>query len=299
MMTSASFREVLDTLAHHDTQEKIAETFSQETKKDRDRMLAALDSGQEGLVGDAQRGRNFDLNRYSDVLPFNQNRVQLEGKHDYINATHITVPSEISSRKYIATQGPLAHSTSDFWRMVWEQGAVAVVMLANPTEGGRTKCARYWPSAPGGTLKLGGDLTVALSSERVLEGCESVTVRTLVLQSGGAARTVTQLHFTEWPDHGVPQSPVPMLRLIKELRSRVSPSPATPVIVHCSAGVGRTGAFIVVDAATAYLAEHDDYPGDLVVDTFKSLRRQRTMMVQTLPQLMLCYQTILFFLDEK
>ncbi|KAJ2842600.1 hypothetical protein IWW36_005846, partial [Coemansia brasiliensis] len=91
-------------------------------------------------------------------------------------------------------------------------------------------------------------------------------------------RTVTQLHFTGWPDHGVPYSPVPMLRMIQEIRNQIKPPVNVPIVVHCSAGVGRSGTFIVVDAAMDYFSRQSDYSGDFISDIFKSLRSQRTLM---------------------
>ncbi|KAJ2339199.1 hypothetical protein GGF43_006697, partial [Coemansia sp. RSA 2618] len=287
-MTSVSFRQLLDALPKQAVADSLVLAFQEEEVKGRERMALAIDQAgdKNSTIDDAQRGRNFDLNRYHNVLPFDFNRVRLEGKHDYINASHISLPAEISSNRYIATQGPLNHSVSDFWRMVWEQGTTAIVMLANPVEAGQTKCAVYWPTAIGQPL-IAGNITVTLGSERALEMCPAVVVRKMVLQNtarGGAGRTVTQLHFTGWPDHGVPQSPVPMLQMIQELRTNIQPSSDTPVVVHCSAGVGRSGTFIIIDAAVDYFAKNSDYSGDLVCDAFKSLRSQRTLMVQTFSQ---------------
>ncbi|KAJ2628923.1 Tyrosine-protein phosphatase non-receptor type 13 [Coemansia sp. RSA 1290] len=266
-------------------------------------MMLAMDqaNGPNCSVDDAQRGRNYDLNRYHDVLPFDHNRVRLDGKHDYINASHIVLPADISSNRYIATQGPLTHSVGDFWRMVWEQDAMVIVMLANLVEAGRTKCAAYWPDQLGQTMAA-GDLTITLGSEKELENCSSVTVRKLIVQNnarGGVGRTVTQLHFTGWPDHGVPHSPVPMLRMIQEIRQNIKPPANVPIVVHCSAGVGRSGTFIVVDAAMDYFSRHSDYSGDFILDVFKSLRSQRTLMVQTSSQYFFCYQTAFYMLNNK
>ncbi|KAJ2884546.1 Tyrosine-protein phosphatase non-receptor type 13 [Coemansia asiatica] len=252
-------------------------------------------------ISDSQRGANYNLNRYSDVVPFNHNRVRLEGKRDYINASQITVPAQISANKYIATQGPLNHSIGDFWRMVWEQQARGIVMLANPVEGLRPKCSVYWPQALMASLKL-GDIVVTLIDERPMRDCLSVVVRKIRLTHANVPDVtwdVTQLHYTEWPDHGVPTSPVPLLQMVRELRSTVSPDPETPVVVHCSAGVGRTGTFVIIDAAMCYFAKNTDYQGDFVGDAFKAMRRQRTMMVQTFPQFMMCYQVISFILNEQ
>ncbi|PIA17279.1 receptor/non-receptor type protein-tyrosine phosphatase [Coemansia reversa NRRL 1564] len=295
MMTSLSFQQLVGALHKQGVKQALAETFQTETEKDRERME------QTDVTSDAQKGSNFNLNRYNDVLPFNHNRVRLAGKNDYINASHIELPAQISGYRYIATQGPLSHSVADFWRLVWEQRATTIVMLANPYEAGRSKCSVYWPQQINTQFKK-ECFTITLSSERKLELCPSVVVRKLLVQNsseGDDTRTVTQLHFTGWPDHGVPSSPLPMLRMIKELRENIQPPSDVPVVVHCSAGVGRSGSFMVIDAAVGYLAQHSDYSGDLVADLFKSLRSQRTLMVQTLSQYMLCYEAINFKLNNN
>ncbi|KAJ1893912.1 positive regulation of Schwann cell migration [Coemansia sp. S100] len=297
-MTLTSFRQIVESLASYETQQALSRTYLAASKADSERMTQAMEQGgtAQSDIGDSQRGRNYDLNRYCNVVPFNHNRVRLSGKHDYINATHITMPH--SANAYIATQGPLNHSTGDFWRMVWEQQVRAIVMLANPIEKLQNKCAVYWPVKLNETMAANG-LTVCLADERPLEGCFSVIVRKVRLTMAGEERLVTQLHYTEWPDHGVPQSPVPMVRIMKEIRSRISPSPHVPVVVHCSAGVGRTGTFIILDAARQYFAQNQDYPGDYVADALISLRQQRTLMVQTFEQYMLCYQTINYMFNNR
>ncbi|KAJ2782012.1 tyrosine protein phosphatase 1 [Coemansia javaensis] len=303
MMTSASFLQLLDALPRQAVQQSLAATFREEAQRDRERMAQALEQADEpGAVSlsDAQRGQNYNLNRYADMLPFNHNRVRLQGKHDYINASHIALPEQVGRARYIATQGPLPHTVGDFWRMVWEQRAPAVVMLARTHEARRKKCEAYWPPAVGRALNAPGDVSVTLLSEAPLDGCDDVVVRRLELRPrAGPPRTVTQLHFTAWPDEGVPASPLPLLALIAELHRLAAPAPDAPVVVHCSAGVGRTGTFIVLDAAARYFADHADYPGDLVADTFRSLRSQRTTMVQMPGQFVFCYHAILFMLANR
>ncbi|KAJ2759395.1 tyrosine protein phosphatase 1 [Coemansia nantahalensis] len=301
-MTSDSFLQLLDALPTRESRESLAATFSEEVRSDRGRMRQALEQPDgEFSLSDSQLGRNYDLNRYSDMLPYNHNRVRLAGKHDYINASHIALPAHITANRYIATQGPLPHSIGDFWRMVWEQRVPAIVMLARTCEAGRRKCEPYWPPAAGATLDA-GDIAVLLQSELPLDDHPEVVVRRIELRHAahpGLPRAVTQLHFVGWPDERVPDSPLPVLRLIRELRGSVAPPADAPVVVHCSAGVGRTGTFIVIDAAMDCLARAPDYPGDLVAHAFRSLRTQRTTMVQTLVQYQLCYQTIAFAVSSR
>ncbi|KAJ2373536.1 hypothetical protein IW150_003577, partial [Coemansia sp. RSA 2607] len=268
MTATLSFRQLIESLPQQAVQQAIAKTYKDVHRADQERLaLAAESPTSTSDISDSQSGKNYNLNRYSDVVPYNHNRVRLHGSHDYINASHITLPPQLSANKYIATQGPLPHSIADFWRMVWEQNANAIVMLANPVEALRSKCAEYWPLHVGDSKKW-GDLLVTLRDERPMQGCLSVIVRKIAISSGGTERLVTQFHYTEWPDHGVPTSPGPLLRIIDELRSNVSPLPDSPVVVHCSAGVGRTGTFVIIDAARRYFSKSQDYQGDFVADAF-------------------------------
>ncbi|KAJ2782271.1 Tyrosine-protein phosphatase non-receptor type 3 [Coemansia interrupta] len=298
MTASSSFRQLIDSLPQQAVQQAIAAAYKEVDRADRElQTLASEMTGGSSDISDSQRGKNYNLNRYSDVVPYNRNRVRLHGTSDYINASHITLPAQLSTNRYIATQGPLPHSVGDFWRMVWEQDAKAIVMLTNTVEALRSKCAEYWPVQVGEEKKW-GDMAVRLEDERPMLGCLSVVVRRISVAAKGVERRVTQFHYTEWPDHGVPRSPVPLLRIIDELRKNVSPSSESPVVVHCSAGVGRTGTFVIIDAAKGYFEKHQDYQGDYVADAFRSLRSQRTLMVQTLAQYMMCYQVINYILNS-
>ncbi|KAJ1937024.1 tyrosine protein phosphatase 1, partial [Linderina macrospora] len=282
-MTVTSFNQVLRNLPTKVSQRELAATFKEVSRKESEMITLAAEFGSHDghSFEDAQRGRNYDLNRYSNVLPFDSNRVRLDGSPDYINASHIKLP-KVTPTTYIATQGPLKHSVGDFWRMVWEQQTQAIVMLVKPTEDGRSKCEVYWPSA---TQKF-GDITVSLENERMMDARGDTLVRRFVVSRLGESRSVVQLHYMEWPDHGVPPSPLPILNIIQYLRSEIAPNSSYPVIVHCSAGVGRTGTFITLDSTIDHLTtHHGEYNGDLVMDVFKSLRSQRVMMVQTLDQL--------------
>ncbi|KAJ2089362.1 hypothetical protein IW138_003530 [Coemansia sp. RSA 986] len=301
-MMSMSFRQLLQELSHKPVQKKITATFQETEKKDWGQLRQAIEkaeANESSIISDAKQGRNYNLNRYSDIVPYNNNRVRLSGKNDYINATHVTLPEAISSMRYIATQGPLNHTIGDFWQMAWEQHAQAIVMLANTVEAKLPKCAAYWPAAVGQTIAPksssghGSGISVTLQDERLLDMVSGVVVRTLLLRHEmhpAEPRTVRQLHYTEWPDHGVPLSPVPLLRMLKELDSANLGRAGSPVVVHCSAGVGRTGTLITLDTAMQFFAKHEDYAGDLVADVFKCLREQRTLMVQNQQQFVFCYQ---------
>jgi protein tyrosine phosphatase len=265
---------------------------------------------------------SMKFNRYSDIIPYDRNRVKLFSKRagnntDYINASYIEAPQKI--RRYIATQGPLENTFEDFWCMVWEQRCFVIVMLTKEHEKGRVKCARYWPDLNGNPFifqELG--LKVEMESEQ-LEPNSSSLIRTFRLEKfnsqgnvtsisqGGVndieIRKITQLHFVGWPDHGVPDSPEIILNLIKktnEFQQRYQDEILNegngeigPPIIHCSAGCGRTGTFCTIDSCLAMLPLPDDDGTDLIEHLVNFFREQRRTMVQTLGQFQYCYLAVL------
>ncbi|CAG8538947.1 4664_t:CDS:1 [Paraglomus brasilianum] len=256
------------------------------------------------------------FNRYMDIMPYNHSRVKLSsGKTDYINASYLDAPGKI--RRYIAAQGPLSKTIDDFWLMVWEQNCGVVVMLTQEREKNLPKCTRYWPEKDKSFNFDDIGMTVTLESE-VLDPSISSVMRSITLtrkdddNSGQPSKTrrITQLHFMGWSDHGVPDSPDALLLLISktnelqqlhadENNARTPPDAVGPVVVHCSAGVGRTGTFCTVDSVMALLPAMDDDSMDLVFHIIGFFREQRMRMVQTLRQYQFCYLTLLrkFMLD--
>ncbi|XP_067893753.1 receptor-type tyrosine-protein phosphatase C isoform X8 [Heterodontus francisci] len=242
-------------------------------------------------VKEARRGCNTNKNRYVDILPYDHNRVQLspiagEQGSDYINASFIDGFNE--SRKYIAAQGPKEETSDDFWKMVWEQKATIIVMVTRCEEGKRPKCAQYWPTMDSPS-KTFGDLTVRISEE---QWCPDYVIRKLFISHKSEKtpeREVTHIQFIRWPDHGVPEDP----HLLLKLRQRVNAFRnlfSGPIVVHCSAGVGRTGSYIGIDAMMQGLEAEGrvDVYGYIV-----QLRRQRCLMVQVEAQYILIHQALL------
>ncbi|XP_032750371.1 receptor-type tyrosine-protein phosphatase H [Rattus rattus] len=239
---------------------------------------------------------NVSKNRYRNVLPYDWSRVPLQPLHeepgsDYINASFM--PGLWSPKEFIATQGPLPHTVSDFWRMVWEQQSHTLVMLANCMESGQVKCEHYWPLDAQPCTH--GQLQVTLVSEEVTENW---TVRHLQLFHMKEQQTlsVRQFHYVAWPDHGVPYSPDPLLAFQKLLRQWLDQTmDGGPPIVHCSAGVGRTGTLIALDVLLRQL----ECEG--LVDPFnfvKKMRESRPLMVQTEAQYVFLHQCILRSLQK-
>ncbi|XP_070764618.1 receptor-type tyrosine-protein phosphatase C [Enoplosus armatus] len=242
-------------------------------------------------VKEAKKPCNVPKNRYVDILPYDFNRVQLtsgngEAGCDYINASFIDGYKE--SKKYIAAQGPKDETVSDFWRMVWEQQSSIIVMVTRCEEGNRVKCAQYWPS-PERETEIFEEFIVKLNSE---DHCPDYTIRHLSLtnkREKNSEREVTHIQFMSWPDHGVPGEP----HLLLKLRRRVNAFKnffSGPIVVHCSAGVGRTGTYIGIDAMMEGLEAEGrvDIYGYVV-----RLRRQRCLMVQVEAQYILIHQALL------
>ncbi|XP_063687946.1 receptor-type tyrosine-protein phosphatase F-like isoform X2 [Bolinopsis microptera] len=228
---------------------------------------------------------NAMKNRVSDILPYDYNRVKLESGpgSDYINASYIDGYAQ--KRAYIATQGPIAEAFVAFWRMVWEQRTATIVMVTRLVEDQHIlKCHQYWPSR--GTQQRFGELTISALDEVSLP---DFTVRKFSLQQQSQLREVIQFQFTAWPDHGVPTYATATLAFLRKVQL-TNPDNAGPVVVHCSAGVGRTGTFIVVDTMLRRIAHERDVD---VYGCVSLLRSQRMQMVQTWEQYKFIYTALL------
>ncbi|XP_016882548.1 receptor-type tyrosine-protein phosphatase H isoform X6 [Homo sapiens] len=264
-----------------------AEDFADHVRKnERDSNCGFADEYQQlSLVGHSQSqmvasaSENNAKNRYRNVLPYDWSRVPLKPIHeepgsDYINASFM--PGLWSPQEFIATQGPLPQTVGDFWRLVWEQQSHTLVMLTNCMEAGRVKCEHYWPldSQP----CTHGHLRVTLVGEEVMENW---TVRELLLLQVEEQKTlsVRQFHYQAWPDHGVPSSPDTLLAFWRMLRQWLDQTmEGGPPIVHCSAGVGRTGTLIALDVLLRQLQSE----GLLGPFSFvRKMRESRPLMVQT------------------
>ncbi|XP_043864055.1 tyrosine-protein phosphatase 99A isoform X5 [Drosophila mojavensis] len=231
----------------------------------------------------SQHPENKRKNRYLNITAYDHSRVHLhptpgqKKNLDYINANFIDGYQK--AHAFIGTQGPLPDTFDCFWRMIWEQRVAIIVMITNLVERGRRKCDMYWPKDG---VETYGVIQVKLVEEEVMS---TYTVRTLQIKhlklkkkkQCNLEKLVYQYHYTNWPDHGTPDHPLPVLNFIKK-SSAANPADAGPIVVHCSAGVGRTGTYIVLDAMLKQIQQKS------IVNVFgflRHIRAQRNFLVQT------------------
>ncbi|XP_030294728.1 protein tyrosine phosphatase receptor type Db isoform X15 [Sparus aurata] len=256
----------------------------------------SIDPGQQFTWENSNLEVNKPKNRYANVIAYDHSRVilsSIEGVpgSDYINANY--VDGYRRQNAYIATQGSLPETFGEFWRMVWEQHTANIIMMTKLEEKSRmpsyffskVKCDQYWPTR--------GTETYGLIQVTLLDTVELATysVRTFALYKSGSneKREVRHFQFTAWPDHGVPEHPTPFLAFLRRVKA-CNPPDAGPMVVHCSAGVGRTGCFIVIDA----MAERIKHEKTLDIYGHVTLMRsQRNYMVQTEDQYIFIHDALL------
>jgi protein tyrosine phosphatase len=255
-----------------------------------------------GDFSEALKHVNRPKNRYSNVLPLDRTRVLLKpAEHcpgsDYINANFV---DGIHQHAYIATQGPLKETSDDFWRMMWEQQSNVIVMLTNIIESAKTKCYKYWPGKR--KVKAFSSFTVTLLQKEREQGLVSRLLQIRPNGPGGEplpdapARNIYHFQYKEWPDHGLPSSAATfrhLFHLVDALHDGRG-----SILVHCSAGIGRTGTFCAVHTITLQLDQHmrerpQEIPYVNVFETILKLRANRVGMVQTKDQFEFCYKAVL------
>eukprot|EP00271_Cylindrocystis_brebissonii_P008703 TRINITY_DN23184_c0_g1_i1.p1 TRINITY_DN23184_c0_g1~~TRINITY_DN23184_c0_g1_i1.p1 ORF type:complete len:547 (+),score=84.50 TRINITY_DN23184_c0_g1_i1:152-1792(+) len=265
----------------------------------------------ESLCPSATTPVNKLKNRYIDVLPLETSRVILQGPNrggdagppgsDYINASYVEDPSHPYLPRYVATQGPLGNTVEDFWVMVRQLRTPVIIALTKAIEGNRVKCARYFPLDAGDVQVWGSCRVTTRSCRDVLPGVEErvIDVEDMTVDGKEAVFTCEHYQYSEWPDHGVPLSTKPIRMLVRHFRNRkdltsaprlVDSSPA-PILVHCSAGIGRTGAYCLIDYVVRKVLAGDPSALDLAA-TVRLFRTQRLGMVQTKDQYRFCYLAV-------
>uniref|UniRef100_A0A8D8PTC7 protein-tyrosine-phosphatase n=1 Tax=Cacopsylla melanoneura TaxID=428564 RepID=A0A8D8PTC7_9HEMI len=239
---------------------------------------------------------NKKKNRYKDILPFDVSRVILDEYagipgSDYINANFIKGAS--GSMAYIASQGPLPHTVNDFWRMIVQCQVKVIVMACNEKESGKHKCENYWVEEEGVDKQFG------MANVRLIKAstiCPDFCVRMLKLtytnsQNKVEERTVCQFHYSAWPDHGVPPLVRPLLDMVRLVRDTQA-SETLPVLVHCSAGCGRTGTICAIDYVWGLLRAGKLNRDFSLFTLVREMRKQRIAMVQTKEQYILVHQAV-------
>lgn len=238
---------------------------------------------------------NRPKNRYTNILPYDFSRVKLISMHndegsDYINANYI--PGYKHGKEYIATQGPLPETRNDFWKMVLQQKSPIIVMLTQCNERRRVKCDHYWPFTDEPVLY--GEVSAEMLSET--ESPEWI-IRKIRLGYADESLDVLHLNYTSWPDHGVPtvnaiESILQFVHIVRLQANRTK----DPIIVHCSAGVGRTGTFIALDRLMQHIREHEFVD---ILGMVSEMRSHRLSMVQTEEQYVFIHQCVLLMWQKK
>ncbi|XP_028289302.1 tyrosine-protein phosphatase non-receptor type 2 [Parambassis ranga] len=241
----------------------------------------------------AKYPENRNRNRYRDVSPFDHSRVKLENtENDYINASLVVM--EEAQRSYILTQGPLRNTCGHFWLMIWEQKTKAVIMLNRVIEKGSEKCAQYWPTAEDREMAFRDTrFLVTLLSE---DAKSYYTTRVLELQNiqTGEKRDIYHFHYTTWPDFGVPDSPASFLNFLFKVReSGALGVDQGPAVVHCSAGIGRSGTFSLVDTCLVLMDKRKDPTSVDIKSILLNMRKYRMGLIQTPDQLRFSYLAVL------
>ncbi|KAF9357023.1 hypothetical protein BGX26_004359 [Mortierella sp. AD094] len=338
---------LLDSADEETGKTRVAEYF-QKIEVTEKKRLALLMAPQEMRSG---RTTEFSIcaglekglkNRYNHVWPFDHTRVRIkecaEGEDDYINASFLRPP--FGQKSYIATQGPLPSTFQDFWKVIWEQESRVIVMLTREFEMGRVKCHRYWPTFEHPVMVLGSLKVTYMNDYRPEISDDTILVRQAKLSHLNhpdmPERTITHIQYTGWPDFGVPESPIEVLKVVQLANTHNTLVSAGPMVVHCSAGCGRTGAFCVIDSILSELRNNpeailtgrlqakastsfqsnspnervlnmtkrdlsqtirkSDPMEDVVFVTVNRFREQRLSMVQCLRQYVFCYEAILWHL---
>ncbi|CAF0980432.1 unnamed protein product [Adineta steineri] len=245
----------------------------------------------------AKDEKNLDKSRYRDVIPGELTRVKLqpdsEDKHDFINANYVSGYNN-QEKAYIFTQGPLQSTVKDFWRMIWQENISIIVMTTNIRESGTMKCYPYWPLETKDHLNAGLYQIQNETSDKY----DSFVVTTLLLKkkNNSETRTIYHAHYLKWPDHGIPTGTKDALLFLEKVEYYKQLTKTTaPILLHCSAGIGRTGTFCAIDMGIKrYLNEKlIDIPSTVV-----KMRHERSGSVQTEDQYLFAHLALMDFIKQ-
>ncbi|XP_043534741.1 FERM and PDZ domain-containing protein 2 isoform X3 [Chiloscyllium plagiosum] len=232
---------------------------------------------------------NREKNRYRDILPYDKTRVRV-GVHGYINASYIRMPIGSEEYVYIACQGPLPGTTNDFWQMIWENKVGIIAMMTREHERGKVKCHRYWPDKMYKPMRV-NKYQLILENQQILDSFE-INAMKMTDSETGEVHYVKHLQFVTWPDHGTPNSSEQLVRFILCMREVHHQG---PTVVHCSAGIGRSGVLICTDVLLSLINKELSFD---IMDIVRNMRRQRHGMIQTKDQYLFCYNIVLEILES-
>lgn len=285
----------LDDVEREGREATSEETYDKEFTKLRETSLSyKTDNVYPSTEG--ERSCNVSKNRYKDIVPFDHSRVRLaslkEGSSDYINASLIR--GAVGDQLYIAAQGPMPKTVNDFWQMLWENDVRVMFMACREFEGEppKLKCQRYWANSTTEGITF-GEIKVTLEHEETTSYKEHL-IRHLIATVGDESRQIVQLHYQEWPDRGVPRCIPGILDLIETLRKYqpLNANVTPPILVHCSAGCGRTGTILVIDYVQSLLKSGKLTEDFKLYDVIAEMRRQRMAIVQSLEQYVFVHEAI-------
>ncbi|XP_069945688.1 receptor-type tyrosine-protein phosphatase H isoform X4 [Cherax quadricarinatus] len=293
---AASKRTVSDGDIQKSNLRQYIQYLESDTQRGLEEEFASLqsDSPQNFAIA-AHRDYNKDKNRFKNIFPFDNARVKLSALNnktgsDYINASYILNTN--NKAYFIAAQGPKSNTTADFWRMVWEQRVYVIIMLTNLVEKGREKCFHYWPRSSESFIKA-GSFTIRNHTE---EERSFYIIRFLEISEGSTKRLVKQYHFTGWPDFGAPQREEYLLDFIAEIKNSM-PTNGDHLLVHCSAGVGRTGTFIGLWNLIDIVDTDNTAQVINVKKTVLDMREYRPHMVQAADQYLYLFKCITAYIE--
>uniref|UniRef100_A0A7E4ZXD9 Protein-tyrosine phosphatase n=1 Tax=Panagrellus redivivus TaxID=6233 RepID=A0A7E4ZXD9_PANRE len=232
---------------------------------------------------------NPEKNRYRDVYCIDESRISLTwppgNPNEYVHANYVPIRGE---KRFICTQGPTEKTGDDFWRLVWQEKAKAIVMLCNVIEQGKPKCLQYWPETVGEKFTLPCGLVVTTIDSNEVE--KQLVLTKLELAVGKDTYVCMHYLWKNWPDRGVPENFMGCFRLLTKIK------PYSPVVVHCSAGIGRTGTVIGIEAAQAHLMAGEK---PVIADIVTELRKHRHGSVQTDIQYAYIHRVLIGFAENR
>lgn len=254
--------------------------------------------GRKRTTNAANIDANKAKNRYVNILSYDHSRVKLrmvedDPCSDYINANYIV--GYTYEREYIASQGPLPGTVNDFWRMTWEQSVTIIVMLTKCKEGNTDKCEHYWPDTVN-EPKQYGDIVVNLIS---VSNMDKFDINIFQVSQGDYTRTIKHFHFLEWPDFSASVDSTVVIDFIQTVRTHITPEVKGPLLIHCSAGVGRTGTYISIDYLLQFVRDHDLSQSVDIFAWVVQMRKNRVSMVQVDKQYIFIHRALTELVDRK